>query len=140
MAPGVLCPECISSEENRQNSDAALASHQEITKPYGWGKFQGVALIVGSVTGLIHEPSTPVDNADFFLSVFSIVLGICILRKNRLILPLLGLAMILLTSGVIAGSLMPPGDFTYSISIAFVVWALSCFYYYRRRSEFRRWL
>ena len=140
MAPGVLCPECIASEENRRNSDVASSSHQEITKPYGWGKFQGVALIVGSLADLGHEPSAQMDTAAFSLSAVGIVLGICILRRNRLILPLMGLAMILLTLGVIAASLTQAGDLYYGGAIGFVVWAMSCLYYYNRRSEFKRWL
>jgi hypothetical protein len=90
MAPEVLCPECISAEETRQKLDVGLASHQEISRPYGWGNFQGVALIVGSLAGLIHDSGAKVDRADVYLSAFSIVLGICILRRNRLILPLAG--------------------------------------------------
>jgi len=139
MAPGVLCPECISSEENRRNSDLASSSHQEITKRYSWGKFQGISLIVGSLAALGHEPSAQVDSAAFSLSALSIVLGICILRRNRL-MPLMGSAMILLTVGVIAASLTQAGDLYYGGAIGFVVWAMSCLYYYNRRSEFKRWL
>lgn len=140
MAPGVLCPGCISSEENRGNSEVAPSSHQEMTKPYGWGKFQGITLIVGSLAELGRETSAQIDTAAFSLSAISIVLGICILRRNRLILPLMGLAMISLTLGVVAVSLTQVADLYYAAAIGFVIWAMSCVYYYNRRSEFKRWL
>lgn len=141
MALGVFCPECISSEETRQNAEVASASHQQAMKPYGWGKFQGVSLIFGSVIELSHEPSAQIDSAAFSLSALSIALGICILRRNRLVLPLMGLAMILVILTVIAAFLTQlAADLTYASVVGFVIWAISCVYYYNRRSEFKRWL
>ena len=143
MANGVLCPECISFEENRQNSDPALAPPQKITKPYGWGKFQGVSLIVSGLSELFREPGVAADRPDFSIflsaSVFGIALGICILRRNRLILPLMGVSIMVFVLGVIGASLTRD-ELGATFAIGFVVWALCGVYYYNRRSEFKRWL
>lgn len=78
MADGVLCPACISSEEDARNSAALPSSGEEMPKPYGWGKV-GVLLILGSFRLLSHDttlesPESPASS--LLLFVFNMALGI----------------------------------------------------------------
>ena len=109
-------------------------------KPYGWGKVQGVLVILGSFRLLDRDPNaeSPVLLSRL-LFAFNLVLGICILRRNRLILPLVAINVVLMVLSVIGASLTDD-EFGPVYAIGVVVWALCAVYYYRRRSEFNCWL
>lgn len=109
-------------------------------KPYGWGKVQGVLVILGSFRLLDRDPNA--DSPVLFsrlLFAFNLVLGTCILRRNRLILPLIAITVVLMVLSVIGASLTHDEDGPV-YAVGFVTWALCAVYYYRRRSEFKRWL
>ena len=139
LANGVLCPECISTEECRKSSAATVTSDQQTTKPYGWGKVQGVLLILGSFGLLRRDQDVRSPVFSVVLFAFNIALGACILRRNRLILPLMVMATVLMATNVIAATLSRDEmGFVYAFGL--VIWAVYGVYYYNRRSEFKRWL
>ncbi len=139
MAPGVLCQECLSSEELRETSGAPLTPDQALTKPYGWGKVQGVLLILSSFRLLSGEEYATSPAFSVLLFALNMVLGACILRRNRLILLLMAVAILVLILNVVAASLTRDelgGVYVFGL----VIWAFYAVYYYNRRSEFKRWL
>jgi hypothetical protein len=139
MAPGVLCPECLSSEELRETSGAPLTPDQPLTKPYGWGKVQGGLLILGSFSFLAGDQYAASPAVSVFSFALNLVLGACILRRNRLILPLMAFAILLLILLVIVASLNRD-ELGGAYAFGLVIWAFYAVYYYNRRSEFTRWL
>ena len=139
MAPGVLCPECLSSEELRETSGAPLTPDQETTRPYGWGKVQGWLLILGSFRLLTRGGSVANPEPSVFLFALNLALGVCILRRNRLILPLMALAILVLILSVIVAALTRD-ELGAAYVFGLVIWAFYAVYYYNRRSEFKRWL
>ena len=132
MYNGVLCPACISREEGRED----LLKENDL--PYGWGKVQGVLLLISGF-GLL--PTTGEDGFGFvqFDAALNMFLGVCILRRNRLILPLFVIVIGLMFFNIVVGGLAHNKE-TASLSFAFPIWLLCAFYYYVRRREFKRWL
>lgn len=135
MQDEVLCPVCA-SEEERQLEVAPTGTKQS-ELPYGWGKVQAGLLIAGGI-GLLSQGGGGPGFAPFDAAL-NLVLGVCILRRNRLILPL----MIITTVGLILGIIVSivnhdahKGDL---LGFALPIWALYTFYYYNRRHEFNRW-
>jgi len=130
MHNGVLCPVCASREE--EHGDL-----KESDLPYGWGRVQGVLLLVSSLRFLDGEKGgvglSPFDAA------LNVILGVCILRRNRLILPLVVIVVGLLVLNIIVGSLTHDRDAAI-LSLALPIWMLYSLYYYARRREFKRWL
>ena len=75
----------------------------------------------------------------FSITLAAIVLGISILRKNRLILPLMAALIIVQTLWSLSVSQNRPDPYHISL-IVVVIWSLYFAYYYRRKDEFVRWL
>ncbi len=138
MLDGVLCADCASAQEQLDRAEATKGP-DERELPYGWGKIQGVLLIVGGLGLLGRESSHGFSLID---AALNLVMGVCILRRNKLILPLLivNIGIIgLLIFGVVA-QILSPDEQSALLGFALVVWVLYAFYYYRRRREFTRWL
>ncbi len=137
MHDGVLCPVCASAEERREGLDVAATGPKESDLPYGWGKVQGVLLIIGGLRLLDRDTGglgfSPFDAA------LNLVLGVCILRRNRLILPLMVIAIGALVLSIIVGIVTHDHD-AGLLGFVLPIWALYAFYYYNRRREFKRWL
>jgi hypothetical protein len=131
MCNGVLCPACASCEERSEDL-------KENDLPYGWGKVQGVLLLISGF-GLL--PTTGEDGFGFvqFDAALNMFLGVCILRRNRLVLPLFVIVIGLMFLNLIVGGLAHNRD-TASLSFTFPIWLLFASYYYVRRREFKRWL
>ncbi len=109
------------------------------TLPYGWGKIQGMLLIVGGLGQLSRQPNPSGLESDPYTAALSIALGLCILRRNHLILPLMVIAIVLLILNIALGFIRNDKDTPFFVFGVFV-WALYAFYYYNRRHEFRRWI
>ena len=91
-------------------------------------------LIVGGL-GLLDRTSggfSPFDAA------LNIVLGVCIFRRNRLILPLMIVTVGALIYEIIGG-IVTHDPHNALLGFALPIWALYAFYYYNRRDEFKRW-
>lgn len=140
MHDGVLCPVCASAEEQREGLDVATTAVKESELPYGWGKVQAGLLIVGGLR-LLDRDSGGLGFSPFDAAL-NLVLGICILRRNRLILPLMIITVGALILDIIGG--IVTHDPTHDphnglLGFALPIWALYAFYYYNRRHEFKRW-
>jgi hypothetical protein len=107
-----------------------------LRRSYRWGQIHGAGLIAAGLIFLKPHPS-PVT---IFSSIFLVVLGICVLRRNKLILPLmvawpLAQLFVLLNHPVFPGELpvFPP-------LFPLILWCAYIVYYYRRRDEFVKWV
>jgi hypothetical protein len=107
--------------------------------PYGWGKFQGVLLIVGGLGQFSRQPNPSGLESDPYTAALNIVLGFCILRRSRLILPLMAIAIVLLILNIALGFIRND-EATPVFAFGVFVWVLYAFYYYNRRHEFKRWI
>ncbi len=74
--------------------------------------------------------------SDPYAAALNIVLGFCILRKNRLILPLMVIAVVLLILNIGLG-FVRNDEATPVFVFGVFVWVLYAFYYYNRRHEFK---
>ena len=100
-----------------------------------WGEIQGWILVIFGFLRLagVRRPLL------FSITLAAIVLGISILRKNRLILPLMAALIIVQTLWSLSVSQNRPDPYHISL-IVVVIWSLYFAYYYRRKDEFVRWL
>ncbi len=136
MLNGVLCPDCASAQEQLDLSEAATTDLKDRELPYGWGKIHGVLLILGALGAGAREPS---NGFSALGAALSLVTGVCILRRNKLILPLLIIIIGLLILGIVGYILNPDEEYAF-LGFAGVMWLLCGYYYFRRRREFTRWL
>ena len=137
MHDGVACPVCASVEEQREGLDVDSTGLKESKLPYGWGKLQAGLLIVSGLRLL--DPDSGGLGFSPFDAAFNLALGVCILRRNRLILPLMIIAGAgLILEGIVGVLTHNPHDALF-LAFAVVIWALCAFYYYNRRHEFKRW-
>jgi len=109
------------------------------TLSYGWGKIQGMLLIFAGVGQFARQPNPTGLESDPYTAAFNIALGFCILRRSRLILPLMVIAIVLLIVNIVLG-FMRNDETTSVFVIGVFIWALYAFYYYNRRHEFKRWI
>jgi hypothetical protein len=135
MQDSVLCPVCASEEE--RHLDVASTGAKQGELPYGWGRVQAGLLIAGGI-GLLSQGSggrgfSPFDAA------LNLVLGVCILRRNRLILPLMIITTVALILGIIVSIVTHDAHTGDLLGFALPIWVLYTCYYYNRRHEFNRW-
>ncbi len=136
MLNGVLCPDCASAQEQLDLLGAATKDLKDRELPYGWGKVHGVLLILGALGAGARESS---HESSVFGAALSLVTGVCILRRNRLILPLLIIIIVLLILGIV-GYILNPDEQHAFLGVGVAMWLLCGYYYFRRRREFTRWL
>ena len=130
MLDGVLCPACASAAAQPAEPD-----DQPLT--YGWAKVQAGLLILSVVRSLATE-----NTAEFSLldPLVNGALAACILRRNKLILPLTGIAVVIAVLGIIGMMLAGRYNEVGHLAVVFVIGSLYAVYYYQRRHEFKRWL
>jgi hypothetical protein len=85
MCNGVLCPACVSREEGRED----LLKENDL--PYGWGRVQGVLLLISGLGRLTKPAENGIGSA--FEVALNMLLGVCILRRNKLLLPLIAIVL-----------------------------------------------
>ena len=100
---------------------------------YRWGWFHG-ALMIAVGLMLLRPHSTPFG---LFIAMLSVVLGICILRRNKLILPLMIASPLTQLFWILAHPEFHVGRLPL---FPFIAWWFYIVYYYRRRDEFVKWL
>jgi hypothetical protein len=128
-------------EDHRNSASTVTPNQQTLTKrPYKWGKVQGVLLILGSFG--VFTPNEDVGSplVAGFLFVFSMLLGVSILRRNRLILPLVAMVIIGFASSITLALYINDEMMSLECASGLVIWAACGVYYYKRRSEFLRWV
>jgi hypothetical protein len=134
-----LCYACALAVARGPDHSPMTGPSQAGNQPYGWGKIQGVLLIIGGLGQFSREASPSGLESDPYAAALNIVLGFCILRRNRLILPLMVIAIVLLMLNIGLGFIR--NDKTTTIFVfGLFVWVLYAFYYYYRRHEFKRWI
>ena len=102
-------------------------------RSYRWGQIHGAGLIAVGLIFLRPHPSP----FTVFSSIFLVVLGICVLRRNKLILPLM-IAWPLLQ---LFWFLSHPGFYAWGRPLfPLIVWCAYFVYYYRRQNEFVNWV
>lgn len=105
----------------------------QIQRSYVWGHLHAGLLIFAALF-LLRPKATPFA---WFSIIFLIVLGICILRRNRLILPMMVGWMIMQSMWFVTRHHGPDQS---RIVLPLLIWCCYLFYYYRRKDEFVRWL
>jgi hypothetical protein len=116
----------------QQQIAQATTGYFPAQRSYRWGKFHGWFLIFWALFLLRTHPSEIM----VFSTVFLVVLGICVLRRNRLILPL----MVAWPAIQFFWYLGHPGYVSRGPLFPLVVWCFYFVYYYRRKDEFVTWL
>lgn len=115
------------------SSEKVVVLTQE--KEYKWGKIQGRLLIL---LGLIRIVG-PLGTIAMAVTLGDIILGISILRRNRLILPLMAGLVIVQTMSLLTLHQTRPDRYHMDL-VSVVVWSVFFGYYYKRKSEFVSWL
>jgi len=134
-----LCYACALAVARSPDHPLTTTPSQLGTLPYGWGKFQGVLLIVGGLGQFSRQPNPSGLESDPYSAALNIVLGFCILRRSRLILPLMVIAIVLLLLNIALG-FIKHDEATPAFAFGVFIWALYAVYYYKRRREFKRWI
>ena len=97
------------------------------------GQLHGAGLIAVGLIFLRPHPSP----FTVFSSIFLVVLGICVLRRNKLILPL----MIAWPLSQLFWVVTHPGVYAWRRPLfPLIAWWFYIVYYYRRRNEFVNWV
>jgi hypothetical protein len=134
-----LCYACALASARFPDDPPMTSPSQPGTLPYGWGKIQGMLLIVGGLGQFSRQPSRSGLESDPYTAALNIALGFCILRRSRPILPLMVVAIVLLMLNIVLG--LTRNDATTPFFLfGLLIWALYEFYYYNRRHEFKRWI
>lgn len=108
-------------------------AQQPYRRSYRWGRIHGAGLIAIGLIFLKPHPSA----LTVFSSIFLVVLGICVLRRNQLILPLMIAWPLLQLFWV----LKHPGVYAWGRPLfPLIAWWFYIVYYYRRRDEFVNWV
>ena len=134
-----LCYACAHAVARFPDRSPITNPSKKGSLPYGWGKIQGVLLIIGGVGQFGRQPNPAGLESDPYTAALNIALGVCILRRNRLILPLMMIAIVLLTFNIVL-EFKRSDEMTPIWVFGLFIWALYAFYYYNRRHEFKRWL
>jgi hypothetical protein len=134
----VLCYGCAQAIA-RFPDHAPITDSRPDNLPYGWGQIQGWLLIVGGLGQFSREPNPTGLESEPYTAALNIALGVCILRRSRLILPLMVIAIMILMLNIALG-FMRKDEATPVLVFGLFIWALYAFYYYNRRSEFKRWI
>ena len=124
----VACPLCSTS---LLTQNAVVAEQQ---KRYTWGKIQGRLLILMGLAKLVQTQGM----LSLAVTMGAIVLGISILRRNRLILPLMAVLVMVQTMWFVAVQQARPDRYHTGL-ISVLVWSFFFAYYYKRREEFVSW-
>lgn len=105
----------------------------QVRRSYRWGQIHGAGLIAVGLIFLRPHPSP----FTVFSSIFLVVPGICVLRRNKLILPLMIAWPVLQLFWV----LTHPGFYSWGRPLfPLIAWWFYIVYYYRRRHEFVNWV
>jgi hypothetical protein len=97
-------------------------------RSYNWGQIHGGLCFLGGVSLLSNPFAMRLPCA-----IFLLVLGLSILRRNKLILPLLSAGMVFQLMLILA--------YPRQIGWLSIILAIACWiYYYRRRADFVTWL
>jgi hypothetical protein len=137
---GLECPDDATLCYACAHALARFPDHPQTgTLPYGWGKIQGVLLIFSGVGQFARQPNPAGLESDPFTAALNTALGVCILRRSRLVLPFMVIAIVLLIFNIVWG-FMRKDEETPVFVFGLFVWALYAFYYYNRRHEFKRWI
>lgn len=100
---------------------------------YRWGQIHGALMIAAGLILLKPHPAPIIA----IRTIFFVVLGICVLRRNRLILPLMAAWLLAQLLWILVHPVfLATGRLVLSLSL----WCLYFAYYYRRRDEFVRWV
>jgi len=97
----------------------------------------------GGLANLKCCPQLATENTTEFSLLDPLVngaLAACILRRNKLILPLTGIAVVIAVLGIIGMVLAGRYNEVGHLAVVFVIGSLYAVYYYQRRHEFKRWL
>jgi hypothetical protein len=105
----------------------------QMERGYRWGQVHGWLLIFAALFLLRPHPSPNL----IFSTVFIVVLGICVLRRNRLILPLMAAWLLTQLFWVLAHPVILAGE---RLVLPLLLWCVYFAYYYRRRDEFVTWV
>jgi hypothetical protein len=100
---------------------------------YRWGQIHGALMIAVGLMLLRPHPA-PVR---VFMATLAVVLGICVLRRNKLILPLMIAWPLLQLFWVVTHPQL------YALGrplFPLIAWGFYIVYYYRRRDEFVKWV
>jgi hypothetical protein len=92
--------------------------------------------VVGQFSTKTNPSGLEYDSYTIMLNIF---LGFCIQRRNRLILPLMVIAIVLLILDIALG-FMRKDQAAPVLAVGLCIWALYAYYYYKRRFEFKRWI
>lgn len=123
-----VCPRCGLQQPYSQTVSRVLE------KGYGWGKFQGWLLIFGGLVrlGMLHTVPKPLSLG---LTLAAIGLGVCIVRRNRLIVPVL-IGVVLVQLFCTLSLLHNRFDIYWRVPLLVVFWSACLVYYLRREEEF----
>ena len=102
-------------------------------RSYRWGKVHGWLLIFSAVLLTRPHPSEKL----MVSTLFFVVLGICVLRRNRIILPLMAAWLVIQLFWVLAHPVFLVPE---RLVLPLILWGLYFVYYYRRKDEFETWV
>lgn len=107
-----------------------------LQRSYRWGQIHGALMIAVGLMLLRPHPA-PVR---VFMATLAVILGICVLRRNKLILPLM-VAWPLVQLFVLLNHPVFPGERpVFPPLFPLILWCAYIVYYYRRRDEFVNWV
>lgn len=105
-----------------------------LQKGYGWGRFQGWLLIIGGLVRLARLTTVP-RPLSLGLTLGAIGLGVCIVRRNRLIVPVL-IGVVLVQLFWFLSLYQNRNDIYWRVPLLVVFWSTCLVYYLRRKDEF----
>ncbi len=133
----MLCLACSQSIDAQSQSCPRCGARQPYAETvarvkvrgYAWGRLHGVLLIMSGTAQLIARP-------DWWpLLACVLALGICILRRNRLIIPLLGFIALVHLFWVLS-RLQNQAQIYWRVPVLVLFWAACLVYYLKRKDEF----